>query len=99
MEFCRSTLAQALKAGPLPEEERWHVLRGVLQVCCSAAGLHTCHALDNLHYGSLEGAFAESHTLCCGSSLEKGSVRSTGASITRSAAGPYALAHGGHYSP
>eukprot|EP00983_Pelagomonas_calceolata_P128903 1161556-Pelagomonas_calceolata.AAC.10 len=32
MEFCRSTLSAALKAGPLPEEERWHVLRGVLQV-------------------------------------------------------------------
>jgi hypothetical protein len=32
MEFCRLTLAAALKAGALPEEERWHVLRGVLQV-------------------------------------------------------------------
>jgi len=32
MELCKSTLAAALKAGPLPEEERWHVLRGVLQV-------------------------------------------------------------------
>ncbi|KAF5838606.1 kinase-like domain-containing protein, partial [Dunaliella salina] len=43
MEFCRSTLSAALKAGPLPEEERWHVLRGVLQ------GLAHLHAAGIIH--------------------------------------------------
>jgi hypothetical protein len=30
MELCPRTLAQALESGPLPVEECWHVLRGIL---------------------------------------------------------------------
>lgn len=40
MELCTSTLSDSLKYGapPLHEDERWHVLRGVLQVGGPAAG-------------------------------------------------------------
>jgi eukaryotic translation initiation factor 2-alpha kinase 4 len=43
MEFCPRTLGQSLEAGPLPHDERWHVLRGI------CAGLAHIHSLGILH--------------------------------------------------
>ncbi len=43
MEFCPRTLAAVLESGPLPPEERWHVLRGI------CAGLVHIHSLGIIH--------------------------------------------------